>query len=80
MRVWVSRHHTPIGSRIESRSPLLQLAGHGNDSASADESLRRTVRAWCVGLQVRGELEPALRSRGMRWDPEGSELEIEILS
>jgi hypothetical protein len=78
MRVIVGATLRPIKAGIEARSPLLQLVGHGSDSGTAVESLTRAVRAWCSGLQRRGELEAALRRSGVRWEPIGAELEVEV--
>jgi hypothetical protein len=79
MRVLVTPTFTPIRPGIEARSPLLELSGHGRDRASATESLLKSIRAWCAGLVARGELEVALRQRGVKWDPEGDQLVVEIL-
>ena len=80
MRVLITPAFSDVRSGIEARSPLLELAGHGYDRASATDSLARAVRAWCIGLNARGELETALRERGVRWDPDGQELVIEVLN
>lgn len=78
MRILVAPVFSDIRPGIEARSPLLELTGHGSDRASATQSLGRAVRAWCVGLMQRGELESALRDRGIRWDPSGDGLQVEI--
>jgi hypothetical protein len=80
MRVLITPAFADVRPGIEARSPLLELAGHGHDRASATDSLAKAVRAWCVGLEARGELESALRARGVRWDPTGTEMVIEILN
>lgn len=78
MRVIVGATLRPIKAGIEARSPLLRLVGHGSDSGTAIECLTRAVTAWCSGLQRRGELEAALRRSGIRWEPIGAELEVEV--
>jgi hypothetical protein len=80
MRVLITPAFADVRPGIEARSPLLELAGHGRDRASATDSLVKAVRAWCLGLEARGELESALRARGVRWDPAGTEVVIEILN
>jgi len=78
MRILVAPTYSPIKGGIEARSPLLRLVGHGSDSDSADASLARAVRAWCIGLAATGDLESALRRHGVRWDPSGEGLEVEV--
>jgi len=73
MRVLIGAAFSPIKGGIEARSPLLKMVGHGRDSDSAADSLVRAVKAWCNGLEQRGELDDALRRHGVRWEPgEGS--------
>lgn len=78
MRVLVAPTFSPIRGGIEARSPLLHLAGHGEDSDSAAASLAVSVRAWCIGMAAAGELEAALRRNGVRWEPIGDELLVEV--
>jgi hypothetical protein len=80
MRVLITPAFADVRPGIEARSPLLELVGHGHDHASATDSLAKAVKAWCLGLEARGELESALRARGVRWDPTGTEMVIEILN
>lgn len=79
MRVLVAATFTPIRSGIEARSPLLRMVGHGSDSDSAADSLAKAVRAWCVGLIARGELEPVLRESGVRWEPGEGAVTVDVL-
>lgn len=80
MRILVAPTFSPIKGGIEARSPLLRLVGHGSDSDSASASLARAVRAWCVGLAAAGDLESALRRHGVRWEPSGEGVEVEVES
>jgi hypothetical protein len=78
MRVLVAATFRPIRPGIEARSPILRLVGHGLDTDSASASLARAVRAWCVGLQARDELEPELRRLGVRWEPGDGPVTVEV--
>jgi hypothetical protein len=79
MRVLIPATFSPIRSGIEARSPLLRLAGHGSDSDIAADSLARAIRAWCVGLDSRHELEPELRRLGVRWEPGDGPVTVEVI-
>lgn len=78
MRVVIAPDRSPIKGGIEARSPLLRLVGHGSDSDTADASLARAVRAWCIGLAATGDLESALRRHGVRWESSGEGVEVEV--
>ena len=78
MRVMLPARLRPIKNGIEARSEELALAGHGRTAGEAVESLRRGVVAWCHGLQRRGELEPALERRRVRWERNGELVAVEI--
>ncbi len=78
MRILVAPTYSRIKGGIEARSPLLRLVGHGSDLDSANASLARAVRAWCVGLAASGDLEQALRRHGVRWEPSGEGVEVEV--
>lgn len=79
MRVLIAATFAPIKAGIEARAPLLRLTGHGSDTDSATDSLSKAVRAWCVGLNARGELEPRLRQLGVRWEPGSEPLSVEVI-
>ena len=80
MVVYIQADVTPIRGGIAARSQDLGLVGHGLEEAEALESLRHAIAAWCNGLRALNALEPALRRRHLRWEPNGSSLDIQLTS
>lgn len=80
MKIVVGAECTPIRAGIEARSPELRVCGHGSTKASALDSLRVSVRAWAVGLELADPrlLSEALNASGVTWSPDGDSIEIEI--
>ena len=78
MKLLVSATVEPIKNGVAVRCPQLRLVGHGKEQVEAVESLRRGIRAWCLGLQRSGRLESALGRRGMKWQPDGDGLMVEV--
>ncbi len=80
MKLFVGVEFSPIRAGIEARSPELRICGHGESRVTAVESLRQGVQAWSLGLKLagEGELERALRARGLTWEADGETIDIEI--
>ena len=80
MKIYVGVEFSPIRAGIEARSPELKICGHGDTRITALESLKKGVKAWSTGLTLagEGELERALRSKGLTYEVNDSALEIEI--
>jgi hypothetical protein len=66
-------------SGTEARAPSLHLTSYGPDETEALELLKRGIAAWCQGLQSVGKLDKALRERKLRWDPNGTSLDVEFV-
>jgi len=78
MRVVLSAALASGRSRIEARTTFPSLVGHGSDSDSALDSLRRSVHGWCAGLLARGELEVELDAHGVTCDAGSPNLIVEV--
>lgn len=78
MKVFADAELCPIKAGVEARIASVRLAGHGYDSDMAIDSLRRAMMAWCRGLARLGELERALRARGLTWEADGDAVELEL--
>lgn len=78
MRVSVEAATRAQRSGIEAVARAPRLTGYGATEQSALESLRRSVRAWVIGLRSGGYLEEALSDHALDWSPEGDEVEVSI--
>jgi len=78
MKVVVRAEFQRIRAGVEARCSALRLSGHGRDTKDATESLRRGILAWCVGLEQAGELEQALKRRGLEWEKDGNGLVVVV--
>jgi hypothetical protein len=80
MVVFIQVDVTSIRGGVAARSHDLGLVGHGLKEAEALESLRHAVAAWCNGLRALDALEPALRRRHLKWEPNDSSLDVQLLT
>jgi hypothetical protein len=76
---WQEGDVTPIKGGVAARSVDLGLVGHGLEEAEALEALRDAIAAWCNGLRALDALEPALRRRHLKWEPNDSSLDVELM-
>ena len=78
MRLVVGASLSPIKGGIEARCSELKICGHGMERVQAVESLKRSVAAWCVGLQRAGLLEQAIAERGLVSEESDASIEVEV--
>lgn len=78
MKIQLDAQLRPIRPGIEAYAASVHLTGHGRDAEEALDSLRRGVRAWCIGLQCAGELERVLRRRGIPWESDGDTITVDL--
>jgi len=66
-----------IKAGMAARTPEIGLAGHGRDEGRALAALTSVVAIWARSLAQQGILEGTLARLGVRWDGDGSVIQIE---